>query len=110
MSEFGHHADAEAPLRAQAHDDVGAHQALGTPAPRVLAPARVKVCGITNLDDAELAVGLGAWALGMIFFDGSPRSCSLAAARQITGALRRRVELCGVFVNAPLEQVAQTSE
>ena len=71
---------------------------------------RVKVCGLTNLSDAELAVEQGAWALGMIFFDGSPRRCSLDEARRISGALRRRVELCGVFVNAPLEQVVGIGE
>ncbi len=69
------------------------------------APTRVKICGITNLADAELATSLGAWALGMIFFEGSPRGCSIAHAQEITAALRRRVELCGVFVNAPLERV-----
>ena len=71
---------------------------------------RVKVCGLTNLRDAELAVELGAWALGMIFFAGSPRGCSLDEASRIAAKLRRRVELCGVFVNAPLQQVAATSE
>ena len=71
---------------------------------------RVKVCGLTNLPDAELAVELGAWALGMIFSAGSPRRCSLEEARQIAAKLRRRAELCGVFVNAPLQQVAATSE
>ncbi len=70
----------------------------------------VKVCGITNLHDAELAVELGAWALGMIFYEGSPRRCSAAEAQRIVAALRRKVELCGVFVNAPLEQVVATSE
>jgi len=71
---------------------------------------RVKICGITNLADAELALGLGAWALGMIFYEGSPRRCSLAEAQVIAAALRRRVELCGVFVNAPLEQIVRDSE
>ena len=70
---------------------------------------RVKVCGLTNLSDAALAVEQGAWALGMIFFDGSPRRCSLDEARRISGALRRRVELCGVFVNAPLEELANSN-
>ncbi|MGP0102254.1 MAG: phosphoribosylanthranilate isomerase [Solirubrobacteraceae bacterium] len=71
---------------------------------------RVKICGITNLADAELAVELGAWALGMIFYAGSPRRCSPAEAQVIAAALRRRVELCGVFVNAPLQEIVRDSE
>jgi phosphoribosylanthranilate isomerase len=74
------------------------------------APASVKVCGITNLDDAELAVSLGAWTVGMIFYEGSPRRASLEHAQAIGAALRRKVQLCGVFVNAPLEQVVETSQ
>jgi phosphoribosylanthranilate isomerase len=66
---------------------------------------RVKICGITTLADGQLATELGAWALGMIFYEGSPRRCSLAEAQLIAATLRRRVELCGVFVNAPLEQI-----
>jgi phosphoribosylanthranilate isomerase len=73
-------------------------------------PTRVKICGITNLDDAELAVELGAWALGLIFYDGSPRRCSMEEAQRIVATLRRKVEVCGVFVNAPLEEVVETSE
>jgi phosphoribosylanthranilate isomerase len=73
-------------------------------------PPKVKICGITNLEDAELAVELGAWALGMIFYEGSPRRCSLAEAQRIVARLRRRVELCGVYVNAPLDEVVGTSE
>ena len=68
---------------------------------------RVKICGITNLPDAELAVELGAWALGMIFYEGSPRRCSPAQAQAIASALRRRVELCGVYVNSPLERIVE---
>jgi phosphoribosylanthranilate isomerase len=68
-------------------------------------PPKVKVCGVTNLADAECALALGAWAVGMIFYDGSPRRCSLAEAQRISAALRRKVALCGVFVNAPLEEV-----
>ncbi len=79
------------------------------PEPAFVHP-KVKICGITNLDDAEMALELGAWALGMIFAPDSPRRCSLAEAQRITAALRRRVELCGVFVNAPLDEVVHTSE
>lgn len=70
----------------------------------------VKICGITNLADAELAAELGAWALGMIFYEGSPRRCSPGEAQVIAAALRRRVELCGVFVNAPLQQIVGEAE
>jgi phosphoribosylanthranilate isomerase len=82
----------------------GADLAAGAPA-----SLRVKICGITNLADAELAASLGAWALGMIFYEGSPRRCSPAEAQVIAAALRRRVELCGVFVNAPLEGIVDAS-
>ena len=71
---------------------------------------RVKVCGITRLQDAELAVELGAWAVGMVFYEPSPRRCSPTEALRIATALRRRVELCGVFVNAPLEEVVRRGE
>ncbi len=99
----------EASLEGQAPADAEASSGAEILA-AVAAPVRVKVCGITNLEDAERAVELGAWALGMIFFPGSPRRCSLAEAQRIVAALRRRVELCGVFVNAPLEQVVQMGE
>jgi phosphoribosylanthranilate isomerase len=70
----------------------------------------VKICGLTNADDAELAVELGAWALGMVFYEDSPRRCSEAEAERIAATLRRKAELCGVFVNAPLERVAAVCE
>jgi phosphoribosylanthranilate isomerase len=70
----------------------------------------VKICGITRLTDAELAVELGGWAIGMVFYEPSPRRCSLDEAQAITSALRRRVELCGVFVNAPMEEIVGVSE
>lgn len=71
---------------------------------------KVKICGITRLEDAELAVELDAWAIGMIFYAQSPRRCSIEQARQIAAALRRRTELCGVFVNATLERIVSTAE
>jgi phosphoribosylanthranilate isomerase len=71
---------------------------------------RLKICGLTTLADAELAFGMGAWTLGMIFYEGSPRQCSLEQAQVITATMRRKVELCGVFVNAPLDQIVQRAE
>jgi phosphoribosylanthranilate isomerase len=66
---------------------------------------RVKFCGITNLDDAAEAVRLGAWAVGLIHFDGSPRRVEPAVAAEIGAAFRRKCEVVGVFVNPELEEV-----
>ncbi|HXB14612.1 MAG TPA: phosphoribosylanthranilate isomerase [Solirubrobacteraceae bacterium] len=70
---------------------------------------RVKICGLTNLEDAEAAAAMGAWALGMIFAEGSPRRCAPEQALRIAAALQRRAELCGVFVNEPLDNVVSTA-
>ena len=67
---------------------------------------RVKVCGITRPEDAELAVELGAWALGFILWRASPRAADPAVAAGIAARLRRRAALVGVFVNATLDEVA----
>ena len=70
----------------------------------------VKICGVTNLEDARRAVDLGAWAIGLIFHPGSPRRCRASDAAAITAALRRRVEIAGVFVNAPLDELAHKAD
>jgi phosphoribosylanthranilate isomerase len=73
---------------------------------------RIKICGITRTEDARLALQLGAWALGFIFFEKSPRYIPPAAVREILDALaaeglvpERKV---GVFVNAPAAQIQDT--
>jgi phosphoribosylanthranilate isomerase len=70
-----------------------------------LMATRIKHCGITSLEDAHRAAEAGAWALGMIFWQGSPRRCSPAEAQLIGAALRRTVQLAGVFVNATLGEI-----
>ena len=70
---------------------------------------RVRICGITNLEDAEEAVRLGAWAIGLNHHPGSPRMCPRDAAAQIGTALKRRCEVAGVFVNATLDEVARAA-
>ena len=71
---------------------------------------KIKFCGITVLDDAELAVAAGAWAVGLIFWPRSPRRCDPNAAAEIVAAVRRRVEVAGVFVNATLDHVSEIAE
>jgi phosphoribosylanthranilate isomerase len=72
--------------------------------------ARVKLCGITNLDDARLAADAGAWALGLIFYPGSPRRCEVDEAERISAELRRKAEMTGVFANAELDEVAEIAD
>jgi phosphoribosylanthranilate isomerase len=66
---------------------------------------KVKICGITNLEDAREAVRQGAWAIGLVHHEESPRRCDPAVAAEIGAELRRRCEVAGVFVNPKLDQV-----
>jgi phosphoribosylanthranilate isomerase len=59
----------------------------------------VKICGITNLEDARIAVEAGADALGFVFHPNSPRCIDPAAAHRIIDGLPRRIEKIGVFVD-----------
>src|ERR1044071_531482 len=64
---------------------------------------------MTSVEDAELAVELGAWAVGAIFYERSPRRCDPAVAGAIARALRRRAEVVGVWVNAHLDEVSEAA-
>jgi phosphoribosylanthranilate isomerase len=70
----------------------------------------IKVCGNTSLEHARLAVDLGAWALGLIFWPESPRRCTVEVAEEIGAELRRKAEITGVFVNASLDEVAEKAD
>src|SRR5260370_268071 len=61
--------------------------------------ARVKICGITRLEDARLAIELGADGLGFNFYEKSPRCLAPADAWKIVGKLPALVSTVGVFVN-----------
>jgi phosphoribosylanthranilate isomerase len=71
---------------------------------------RIKFCGITNLDDAHHAAGLGAWAIGLNHWEGSPRRVEPQAAAEIAASVRRKLEVVGVFVNASLDEIARAVE
>jgi phosphoribosylanthranilate isomerase len=71
---------------------------------------KVKVCGMTNLADAEHAASHGAWAIGLIHHRESPRYVSPDVAEEIGAALKRRCELAGVFVNSSLDEVIDAAD
>src|SRR5947208_14480649 len=73
-------------------------------------PTQVKVCGITDPSDARRAADLGAWAIGLIFHEPSPRSVEPDVAEDIGAQMRRELEVVGVFVNEPLDRVAELAE
>ena len=76
----------------------------------MLVAPKIKFCGITSVSDARLALDAGAWAIGLIFWPGSPRGCDPAAATEIASALKRRAEIVGVFVNPTLDHVVATAD
>jgi phosphoribosylanthranilate isomerase len=71
----------------------------------VSARVRVKICGLTRLEDAELAVALGADAVGFVFWEMSPRAVSIREVGAITRRLPPLVTRVGVFVDASPAEV-----
>lgn len=70
----------------------------------------VKICGITNLEDALAAVEFGADALGFNFYHESPRYISPEAAQKILEEIPPSIWKVGVFVNEPAESVIDLSQ
>jgi len=68
---------------------------------------RVKICGVTRVEDAVAAAEEGADLLGLNFYAKSPRGVTLARALEIRRAVQRRVKLVGVFVNAPRREIIE---
>jgi phosphoribosylanthranilate isomerase len=68
---------------------------------------RIKICGITNLEDAHLATQLGADALGFVF-SPSPRHISPEKAHDIISQLPPFIHTVGVFANEPLRKIVET--
>ena len=71
---------------------------------------RVKVCGITNVEDARHAAACGADEIGLNFYAKSPRFISMQAAQEVAHSIDASVKLVGVFVNASVDEIALTAK
>jgi len=69
----------------------------------------IKICGITNLDDALAAVDAGANAIGFVFYPKSPRYVTPDTARTIAARLPAHIEKVGVFVEQTVAEVCETA-
>jgi len=70
----------------------------------------IKICGITNLEDALAAADAGANALGFVFYKNSPRNINPEKVREIVAQLPPEVEKVGVFVDESPERVAEVAD
>ena len=61
---------------------------------------RVKICGITNLEDAKVAIEAGADAIGLVFYENSPRYVTISTATQIVNNIAPFINCVGLFVDA----------
>ncbi len=66
---------------------------------------RVKICGITRVDDALTAVAQGADAIGLVFYASSPRNVSISLAAEIASQVPAFVTVVGLFVNADAQLI-----
>jgi phosphoribosylanthranilate isomerase len=68
---------------------------------------KIKICGITRIEDAILAKELGAWAIGFIFYDKSKRYINPTKAGEIANLVGENIEKIGVFVDSSMTQIAE---
>jgi len=70
----------------------------------------VKICGMTNVEDALVAVDAGADAVGFVFYEKSPRCVSVETVREILQKLPENVDRVGVFVNEAVDTVSAIAD
>ena len=70
----------------------------------------IKICGLTQIDEAVACAEAGADAIGLVFYPPSPRHLTVAQAREISRALPERTARVGVFVNTSLSEILETTD
>lgn len=71
---------------------------------------RIKICGITQVEDALMAYKLEAWAVGFNFYPKSPRYIEPQAAHKIIAQLPETLLPIGIFINQPLEEILEQKQ
>lgn len=72
--------------------------------------SRIKICGLTTVADAKLAVNSGADAIGLVFYEPSPRYVDVDTAKDIARAVGPFVTVVGLFVDADVDQVNRITQ
>jgi phosphoribosylanthranilate isomerase len=72
-------------------------------------PIQIKICGVTNANDAKTCVELGAQMIGLNFYPQSPRYIEPKVARQIIEALPTHIDAVGVFVSGNADEIRRTA-
>src|SRR5262245_57592465 len=73
-----------------------------------MASTRIKICGITRLEDAQAAIASGADAIGLVFYEGSPRAVTVEQAATIAAVVPPFVSVVALFVDVPAATIERT--
>ena len=75
----------------------------------MMTPTQIKICGVTNVNDARMCAELGADMIGFNFYPQSPRYVEPKVARQIVETLPNHADAVGVFVNGDADEIRNTA-
>jgi len=75
-----------------------------------MTPVQIKICGVTNLEDARACAELGASMIGFNFYEESPRYIEPKVARRIIEAIPRGICAVGVFVDSSTEEIRNIAD